>query len=226
MYYLYNFRAYPYVPNFSYLISIMISPSDDLRLILLSKMFFISDTLCKYTVPILIGMSRAIGRSSNEEKPLISILFSAEQRKMPIDTNENEIMTEKPNFTTFRPILPRTLSSHVILSDAPSPTSPTTVVAIDFPDPLRHDRFLSSSSTQVKDRTPSCFEENIDPTVYYFNKVGSSFTRVKPWGFEIIPEQDHLKLSSGHLQTLVSMVSFSLCYRHLLFFRYRLKNLV
>ncbi|KAL5017409.1 hypothetical protein ScPMuIL_006998 [Solemya velum] len=172
----------------------------------LTKLFEGSyDTLCRYTVPILIGMARAIGRSSDEEKPLISTLFSTEPTKPYIDNLKSETVADKQNFTTFRPILPRTLSFHVISSDTPSPTSPTAAVAIEFPDQLRRDRSPSPSSPQFKDRTPSGLEDNINPTVYYFHKVGSSFTRVKPWGFEIIPEQDHLKFSSGHLQTLVSV---------------------
>ena len=39
-------------------------------------------------------------------------------------------------------------------------------------------------------------------------QVGSSFTRTRPWGFEIIPEQDHLKFSSSHLQTLLGVVGW------------------
>ena len=51
------------------------------------------------------------------------------------------------------------------------------------------------------------YEDEVKVPINYFNKVGSSFTGVKPWGFDIIPEEDHLKFSSAHLQSLVSLVS-------------------
>ncbi len=147
-------------------------------------------------------MARSVGRSSDEERPLISYVLSINTGK-PFPVQEVDNQSSKRAFSTFRPILPRTLSSLVISSDSQSPTtpSPTPCEHIDY----RRERSPSPLSVSMKDGLNA--DEKTDPASTYFNKVGSSFTRTKPWGFEIIPEQDHLKFSSAHLQKLVSVVS-------------------
>ncbi|XP_046360282.2 phosphatidylinositol 4-kinase alpha-like isoform X1 [Haliotis rufescens] len=158
------------------------------------------ETLASSIVPILIGMARAVGRSSDEERPLISYVLSINTGK-PYPVQEDNNPTSKRAFSTFRPILPRTLSSLVISSDSPSPTSPSPT-NLDYVDGHRE---RSPSPLSVSMRDGLNVEDKVDPASTYFNKVGSSFTRTKPWGFEIIPEQDHLPFSSAHLQTLVSV---------------------
>lgn len=164
--------------------------------------FFFTETLCTSIVPTLIGMARAIGRSSDDRTPLINLLFPLPSQcfatvESPEDTNS----PPKRPFTKFRSIFPRTLSSHVITPESPtSPTPGTTENPADF----RRER--SPSPMAPTQQKIGSADDMLDPTVRYFNKVGSSFTRTKPWGFEIIPEEDHLKFSSSQLQTLVSVV--------------------
>lgn len=159
------------------------------------------ETLCTSIVPTLIGMARAIGRSSDDRTPLINLLFPLPSQcfatvESPEDTNS----PPKRPFTKFRSIFPRTLSSHVITPESPtSPTPGTTENPADF----RRER--SPSPMAPTQQKIGSADDMLDPTVRYFNKVGSSFTRTKPWGFEIIPEEDHLKFSSSQLQTLVSV---------------------
>lgn len=175
------------------------------NIILLAHTFFFPDVLCFNIVPVLIGMARAIGRSSDEETPLISILMSLKKgmsgRVPLVEQTQRE---SRKAFYAVRPILPRTLSSHILAADCPSPsTSPT---PFDFGGESWRERSPSPMTSASRDSLAP--EEGCEsPASFYFNKIGSSFTRTKPWGFEIIPEQDHLKFSSSHLQTLVSVVS-------------------
>ncbi|XP_041348000.1 phosphatidylinositol 4-kinase alpha-like [Gigantopelta aegis] len=159
------------------------------------------DTLCFSIVPVLIGMARAMGRSSDENRPLISYLLSVKTGQ-PYSEQEQEKATSKRSFSTFRPILPRTLSSLVLNSESPSPHSPSPT-PFDYSERAKRERSPSPLLVSFRDSPGS--NDKGDPAMVYFNKVGSSFTRTKPWGFEIIPEQDHIKFSTSHLQTLVNV---------------------
>ncbi|PVD31364.1 hypothetical protein C0Q70_06776 [Pomacea canaliculata] len=161
-------------------------------------------TICSSIVPVLIGMVRAIGRSSDDEMPLISYLLSVhlDLRKEVAEQPQDQAAKQRRSFNTFRPILPRTMSSLVLSSDLPSPTSPQPT-RLDAPELPSRER--SPSPLDVGPGRDNGVTGDSDPVEVYFNKVGSSFTRTKPWGFEIIPEQDHLKFSSSHLQTLVAV---------------------
>ncbi|KAK6191311.1 hypothetical protein SNE40_003034 [Patella caerulea] len=160
-------------------------------------------TLSFTIVPLLLGLARSVGRSSDEERPLISTVLTVNNIKLFQTYEQENTSYHRRAFSTFRPILPRTLSSLVINTDSPSPTSP---IPFDYsesrrersPSPLMgpsRESILSSSEKEEKQEVSSI----------YLNKVGASFTRTKPWGFEIIPEQDHLEFCSAHLQTLVSV---------------------
>eukprot|EP00106_Octopus_bimaculoides_P007153 XP_014774595.1 PREDICTED: phosphatidylinositol 4-kinase alpha-like isoform X3 [Octopus bimaculoides] len=190
------------------------------------------ETLCTSIVPALIGMARAIGRSSDDEVPLIKLLFPLPSSCVVEEVLSDDKSPPKKPFTKFRSIFPRTLSSHVITPE--SPTSPTPGIN-DGPIDFRRER--SPSPMAPTQHKGGLTDDLLDPTIRYFNKVGSSFTRTKPWGFEIIPEEDHLKFSSSQLQTLVSvakrllskdilknldnMASEVYTYGHLLRFPYR-----
>ncbi|KAJ8312892.1 hypothetical protein KUTeg_010265 [Tegillarca granosa] len=161
-------------------------------------------TLCTVIVPLLIGMARAIGRSSDEDTPLISILFPTEAIPKVVSVSEDSSEPSK-TFTNFRSILPRTMSTHIISQDnvSSNPSSPTGFPTIDFPGSRSRERSPSPMASHTAEKQP--LEEAVEPAVLYFNKIGSSFTRTRPWGFEIIPEEDHIKFTSSNLQNLVAM---------------------
>ncbi|XP_052072692.1 phosphatidylinositol 4-kinase alpha-like isoform X2 [Mytilus californianus] len=162
-----------------------------------------TDVLCTATVPILIGMARAIGRSSDDETYLISKLFPPENIVKAPTSVQDETPKEK-TFSSFRPILPRTLSSHVLNLDSSGPSSPTMHQSFEALCSRSRERSPTPMLPQKQEKK----ENTVDDTVHYFNKIGSNFTRTKPWGFEIIleqPEEEHLKFSSGHVQRLVAI---------------------
>ena len=167
------------------------------------------EILCSATVPILIGMARSIVRSTNDDTFLIAKIFPSENLVHAPVSVQDDLPKEK-TFSSFRPILPRTLSSHVLNLDS-SPSSPTMHQSFEALCSRSRER---SPSPMLPRREEKKEDDIIDDTVHYFNKVGSNFTRTKPWGFEIIPEnpeEEHLKFSSTNIQKLVSVVSKNLC---------------
>lgn len=172
----------------------------------------ISEVLCTSTVPILIGMTRALGRTTDDGTYLISKLYPPENVvKVPVSVKEEPL---EKTFSSFRPILPRTLSSHVLNLEMSSPNSPTGHQSFDNLSFRSRERSPSPMIPQKEEKK----DRLVDDTVHYFNKIGSNFTRTKPWGYEIIPEhpeEEQLKFSSNHLQRLLAVVSiyiYSYCF--------------
>ena len=67
-------------------------------------------------------MGRAMGRSSDDEEALISKIFNV-QKPVSLEAVDENDDSLKKSFTTFRSILPRTMSSHIITPDSPSSPS-------------------------------------------------------------------------------------------------------
>lgn len=157
-------------------------------------------------MPILLGLGRALGRSSDESQALICQLFSPE-KPIPCQFGEQMKDTDQKPFTSFRPILPRTLSQHLIgTPDTPSTPSGLSS-SLDYFDIHKERSPSPNAALPVRVTTSPMKEENPDLKLVYFTLWGSSFTKIKPWGFEIIPEQEHLKFHSDHIQKLFKIVS-------------------
>lgn len=76
----------------------------------------LSGVLCQRHVPILMGLCRAMGRSSDEEMAIISYLLSVhrDQRVDAAANQESALAVQRRSFHAFRPILPRTMSTLVL----------------------------------------------------------------------------------------------------------------
>lgn len=70
--------------------------------------------LCKSTLPVLIGLARAVGRFCAPDPPLFCRLFP--RPEPPIITHQNnndKPIIYKKSFSNFRPIIPRSLSGNL-----------------------------------------------------------------------------------------------------------------
>ncbi|CAB3384659.1 Hypothetical predicted protein [Cloeon dipterum] len=117
-------------------------------------------TLCKATIPVLMGMARAMGRFGDpDDTPLISKIFPLTppmppEQRAKCDSETNSSRTR--NFAQFRIIIPRSLSGNMLAQENQ-----------DIPD-SSFSKFSSLRKTQ----------SNCDPTTNFFTKIGSSFTQL------------------------------------------------
>lgn len=134
---------------------------------IISKQSQSSSALCKDTLPILIGLSRAIGRYAIKDPPLISRMYPMPDRPIVKSTNlEQAMLNDRQKFSpNFRPIIPRSMSGLNIDTIEPKRGStPTTSPRKNEPQTTSRKLF-------------SYYSVPYDPTRYFFTKFGSSFNQ-------------------------------------------------
>ncbi|XP_059147060.1 phosphatidylinositol 4-kinase alpha-like [Physella acuta] len=172
----------------------------------------VRERLCTRQIPMLLGLARSIGRSSDEECSLISYLLSVREAPISMQRVPRTEPVHRSNFNSFRSIMPRTMSTVFTHSEAGS----SSVSGAGSSDAVGdgaterkssfRDRSPSPLDSTGRDTTMSGVTSNLGdvlPYTIYFNKIASSFTRTRPWGFEIIPEQDHLKFNEEQLNWIL-----------------------
>ncbi|KAG1666136.1 Phosphatidylinositol 4-kinase alpha [Nymphon striatum] len=145
-------------------------------------------TLSKCIVPMIIGFIRAFGRASEAGLALFSRIFPAPTNPVIkyVQSPEN-VSTPGGSFNTFRPIIPRSLSSNYMSSsELLVPNSST-----DHLD-NKNERTLQSQSSI-----------GYNPQTYFFFKYGSSFGKIVPIGTE--DYENPLKLNINHLQAILAI---------------------
>lgn len=72
----------------------------------------------------------------------------------------------------------------------------------------KHDTMIVLCRSMSRTSQPGLSQEPVpDLKQIYCNVWGSSFTKIKPWGLEIVPEQQHLQFTMPQLQKLFDTVS-------------------
>ncbi|KAH9492192.1 Phosphatidylinositol 4-kinase alpha [Bulinus truncatus] len=173
----------------------------------------IIEKLCTRQIPLLLGLARSMGRSSDEECSLISYLLSVREAPISMQRVPQPEPVQRSHFNTFRSIMPRTMSTVFVSDTGANITGSGSTDAIGDG--------INERKSSYRDRSPSPLEGSIKdnssltglssntvvsdvlPYTIYFNKIASSFTRTRPWGFEIIPEQDHLKFNQDQLNSIL-----------------------
>lgn len=125
-------------------------------------------TLCKDTVPIFLGLARAIGRYAVKEPPLLCRMYPVPEKPLIKttgleQTQNNDEQKFSPN---FRPIIPRSMSGSLNVEAIEAKKGVSTPTA----SPKKTE--LSSSKKLF-----SYYSVPYDPTRYFFTKFGSSFNQ-------------------------------------------------
>ncbi|XP_045112601.1 phosphatidylinositol 4-kinase alpha-like [Portunus trituberculatus] len=147
--------------------------------------------LCRGPVSVLLGLSRALGRSTSGE-PLFLRIFPKPIIPIPVAAEPPQ-MTKKKSFSTYRPIIPRSLSSTL-----PSCPDAVSLVSVDS------DRDAGLRTLGGPGKRHSLMSQQSvphDPKVYFFQKYGSSFGA----NFPQLTQYDHtLVFPVQHLQTVLA----------------------
>lgn len=125
-------------------------------------------TLCKDTIPILLGLSRAIGRYAIKDPALISRMFPAPEKPVVKSTNlEQAMLNDRQKFSPhFRPIIPRSMSGSLNIEAIEAKKGSITPSA----SPRKNEPTASR-------KLFSYYSVPYDPTRYFFTKFGSSFNQ-------------------------------------------------
>ncbi|XP_023707312.1 phosphatidylinositol 4-kinase alpha isoform X2 [Cryptotermes secundus] len=150
-------------------------------------------TLCKSTIPILIGLARSMGRFCTSDPPLLCRIFPRPEPPIPIATcSEVGQLDKKRSFSNFRSIIPRSLSGNLPSLDIVSLSS------VDSTDVLVGQ--TKRPSLQTYQSVP------YDATTHFFSKYGSSFNQFPQMRFAESPEKRAiLQFSIVHLQSVLAL---------------------
>lgn len=146
--------------------------------------------LCKATVPIMLGLARAMGRYSHSSPPLLCRIFPPIQipsvtKPTPINHSRFE---RQQSLSHFRSIIPRSLSGGLSCETLDDSTSDET------------------DSTIRPPKLQSYCSVPYDPTTYFFAKYGSSFNQFPNMRFYDTPEKKRkIQFKMQYLQSIFAI---------------------
>lgn len=167
-------------------------------------------TLCKDTVPILLGLSRAIGRYAVKEPPLLCRMYPVPEKPLVKTTcQEQAVLNESQKFSpNFRPIIPRSMSGSLNIEAIEAKKGSNTPSA----SPRRNEPIGTSK------KLFSYYSVPYDPSKYFFTKFGSSFNQFPNMrSFELDSDsesqskRDKIQFPINHLQQIFAFSKKLLC---------------
>ncbi|GJQ75443.1 hypothetical protein Trydic_g23610 [Trypoxylus dichotomus] len=149
--------------------------------------------LCRGTVPVLIGLARAMGRFTITDSPLICRLYPKPEPPIISAHINVERTNVKNTFSKFWSIIPRSLSGNLsVTSDMLGLTQ-----GCDAVDCI--------NQVHLTKRGAGYITGNYDPTTYFFSKFGSSFNQFPNMKFYDSNEKKHnILFPHIHLQTILA----------------------
>uniref|UniRef100_A0A182MWN4 Phosphatidylinositol 4-kinase alpha n=1 Tax=Anopheles culicifacies TaxID=139723 RepID=A0A182MWN4_9DIPT len=142
--------------------------------------------LCKATVPLLLGLSRSMGRYAAYDPPLLCRLFPKDEI-LVVKSAETPLSSDAKDSTSvsqFRSIIPRSMSGSLSVDAGESEKS------------------INSSRKKLS----SFYSVPYDPTTYFFAKYGSSFNQFPNMRFcDSLEKNDRLQFPINHLQTIFAL---------------------
>lgn len=160
-------------------------------------------TLCKDTVPILLGLARAIGRYAVKEPPLLCRLYPLPEKPIVKSTSSEQAMLNDRSkfYPNFRPIIPRSMSGSLNIEAIEAKKGSNT----------------PSASPRKQEPAPgrklfSYYSVPYDATRYFFTKFGSSFNQFPNMrSFELDSDllsqikRDKIQFPINHLQQIFAL---------------------
>lgn len=148
--------------------------------------------LCKATVPILLGLGRAMGRYAHNSPPLLCRIFppiTMPSALKATSTNMRQSPYERQHsLSQFRSIIPRSLSGGLSCEALDDSMSDET------------------DSTNRPPKLQSYYSVPYDPTTYFFSKYGSSFNQFPNMRFNETPEKKQkIQFKIQHLQSIFAI---------------------
>lgn len=148
-----------------------------------------SITLCKATVPILLGLGRAMGRYAHSSPPLLCRIFPPitipSVTKTTAMTPNRAPLERQQSLSQFRSIIPRSLSGGLSCEALDDSISDET------------------DSTNRSPKLHSYHSVPYDPTTYFFSKYGSSFNQFPNMRFNETPEKKQkIQFEIKHLRDI------------------------
>lgn len=147
-------------------------------------------TLCKATVPLLLGLGRSMGRYATNEPPLLCRLFPRPEKPVvkkcdpslpPMTHSERQ-----SSLSHFRSIIPRSMSGNL------------SVDSMETKIP----RYGSNKRASLN----TYYSVPYDPTTYFFAKYGSCFNQFPNMRFFESPEKKpKIYFPIQHLQTIFAI---------------------
>lgn len=153
--------------------------------------------LCKTSLPVLIGLARAMGRFCTNDPPLICRIFPKPQP--PLSENDAKYQNAyKRSFSNFHSIIPRSLSGNLAATvDILAITTHTGIDIIDSPykkNSLKRGSIINQNLN------------NYNPATYFFSKFGSSFNQFPHLRInDPNDRKNQIVFPQYHLNTILSM---------------------